>query len=149
MAIDNRDTYYVSAVKVDKADHTKLLKGAEITLFNADGTVAKDINGKECKGLTDGEGVITWNVEYSDDNYYVQETDAPLGYKINENHYEVELSSDFFESEEKAYQIVVEDEIKAVQMGAGMATGIAAMGIASLTGLGVLAGTKKKKKEEE
>ena len=148
MAIDNRDTYYVSAVKVDKDDHTKLLKGAEITLFNADGSVAHDINGNECKGFTDGEGVITWNVEYSDGNYYVQETNAPLGYKINEQHYEVELSSDFFESEAKAYQIVVEDEIKA-KTGAGMATGMAAMGLASLTGLGVLAGTKKKKKKEE
>ena len=146
MATDSRQTYFVSAVKVDKADHSKLLKNAEITLFNADGTVAKDVNGKKCVGLTDGKGVITWNVEYSDEGYYVQETNAPLGYKINRNKYKVELSNDFFESEKKAYQIVVEDEIKSVT-GVGMTTGIAAAGLIGVAGIGVL--SKKNKKKED
>lgn len=147
VATDARQTYYVSAVKVDKADHSKLLKGAEITLYNADGTIAKDVNGKECKGLTDGKGVITWNVEYTDAGYYVQETNAPAGYKINSEHYKVELSSDFFESEKKAYQIVVEDEIKPV-MGIGMDSGILAGGFGALTVLGAALATKGKKKKE-
>ena len=52
--------FYVSAIKVDAMDNSKKLKGAELTLFKADGTVALDKDGKECKGITDGEGVITW-----------------------------------------------------------------------------------------
>ena len=149
---DTRDTYYVSAVKVDKADHSKKLKGAEITLFNHDGTIAVDVNGEKCIGLTDGKGVLTWNVEYSDEPYYVQETDAPIGYKINPDHYDVELSLDFFESEAKAYQIVVEDEIKSFKgTGVGIETTAfaACFGAISALGLMNIYDRKKKKKEEE
>ena len=108
---DLRKNYYVSAVKVDAMDHKRLLKGAEITLFTKDGIPAVDVHGNKCIGLTDGKGVITWNVEYNDDlsGYYVQETDAPAGYRINPKKYEVELSEDFRFSEDHAYQIVVND----------------------------------------
>ena len=67
MAVDHRKIFYVAATKVDAQDNTKKLKGAELTLFKADGTVAVDKDGKECKGITDGEGVITWAVEFADD----------------------------------------------------------------------------------
>ena len=63
MAVDTRKVFYVSAIKVDAMDSSKKLKGAELTLYKADGTVALDKDGKECKGITDGEGVITWAVE--------------------------------------------------------------------------------------
>ena len=58
----------------------------------------------------------------------------------------MELSNDFFESEKKAYQIVVEDEIKSVT-GVGMTTGIAAAGLIGVAGIGVL--SKKNKKKED
>lgn len=111
---DVRKTYYVSAIKVDAQDPDKYLKGAEITLFRPDGTVAKDVDGNDCVGVTDGEGVITWHVEYNEDmengGYYVQETDAPTGYRMNHNKYEVVLSEDYDFAEDNAIRIVVNDE---------------------------------------
>jgi hypothetical protein len=104
---------------------TKLLPGAEITLFLKDGTVAKDINGNECKGTTDGQGVITWNVEYNGDlgGYYVQETAAPLGYRINSNHYDVTLSEDYDFAKDNAVKIVVNDEAAPIDEGRSPDTG--------------------------
>ena len=110
-AVDQRKVFYVSAIKVDAMDNSKKLKGAELTLFKADGTVAVDKDGKECKGITDGEGVITWAVEYADDlgGYYVQETAAPEGYRINNEHFQVVLSEDYDFAVNNAVKVVVND----------------------------------------
>lgn len=111
MAVDHRKVFYVAATKVDAQDNTKKLKGAELTLFKADGTVALDKDGKECKGITDGEGVITWAVEFADDlgGYYVQETAAPEGYRINHEHFQVVLSEDYDFAVNNAVKVVVND----------------------------------------
>ena len=111
MAVDTRKVFYVSAIKVDAMDSSKKLKGAELTLFKADGTVALDKDGKECKGITDGEGVITWAVEFADDlgGYYVQETAAPEGYRINNNHHKVVISEDYDFAVSNAVKVVVND----------------------------------------
>ena len=111
MAVDHRKVFYVAATKVDAQDNTKKLKGAELTLFKADGTVALDKDGKECKGITDGEGVITWAVEFADDlgGYYVQETAAPEGYRINHDHFQVVLSEDYDFAVNNAVKVVVND----------------------------------------
>ena len=110
-AVDQRKVFYVSAIKVDAMDSSKKLKGAELTLFKADGTVAVDKDGKECKGITDGEGVITWAVEFADDlgGYYVQETAAPEGYRINHDHFQVVLSEDYDFAVNNAVKVVVND----------------------------------------
>ena len=110
-AVDQRKMFYVSAIKVDAMDNSKKLKGAELTLFKADGTVALDKDGKECKGITDGEGVITWAVEFADDlgGYYVQETAAPEGYRINNEHHKVVLSEDYDFAVNNAVKVVVND----------------------------------------
>ena len=110
-AVDQRKVFYVSAIKVDAMDSSKKLKGAELTLFKADGTVALDKDGKECKGITDGEGVITWAVEFADDlgGYYVQETAAPEGYRINNEHFQVVLSEDYDFAINNAVKVVVND----------------------------------------
>ena len=110
-AVDQRKVFYVSAIKVDAMDNSKKLKGAELTLFKADGTVALDKDGKECKGITDGEGVITWAVEFADDlgGYYVQETAAPEGYRINNEHHKVVLSEDYDFAVNNAVKVVVND----------------------------------------
>ena len=110
-AVDTRKVFYVSAIKVDAMDNSKKLKGAELTLFKADGTVALDKDGKECKGITDGEGVITWAVEFADDlgGYYVQETAAPEGYRINHDHFQVVLSEDYDFAVNNAVKVVVND----------------------------------------
>ena len=110
-AVDQRKVFYVSAIKVDAMDNSKKLKGAELTLFKADGTVALDKDGKECKGITDGSGVITWAVEFADDlgGYYVQETAAPEGYRINHDHFQVTLSEDYDFAVNNAVKVVVND----------------------------------------
>lgn len=111
MAVDTRKVFYVSAIKVDAMDNSKKLKGAELTLFKADGTVAVDKDGNPCVGITDGEGVITWTVEYADDlgGYYVQETAAPEGYRINNEHFQVVLSEDYDFAVNNAVKVVVND----------------------------------------
>lgn len=110
-AVDQRKVFYVSAIKVDAMDNSKKLKGAELTLFKADGTVAVDKDGNPCVGITDGEGVITWAVEFADDlgGYYVQETAAPEGYRINHDHFKVELSEDYDFAVNNAVKVVVND----------------------------------------
>ena len=111
MAVDTRKVFYVSAIKVDAMDSSKKLKGAELTLFKADGTVAVDKDGNPCVGITDGEGVITWAVEFADDlgGYYVQETAAPEGYRINNEHFKVELNEDYDFAVNNAVKVVVND----------------------------------------
>ena len=151
IATDVRKTYYVSAKKVDAQNTSKTLKGAEITLFNADNTVAKDVNGKECVGTTDENGVITWNVEFNGDNvgYYVKETGAPAGYRINNNKYAVELSEDYDFAQNNPVIIVVNDEaLPAVKTGVGapfIAGGIFVFAI----GLLFILNRKKKKSVAE
>lgn len=151
IAADVRKTYYVAAKKVDAQNTSKTLKGAEITLFNADNTVAKDVNGKECVGTTDENGVITWNVEFNGDNggYYVKETGAPAGYRINNNKYAVELSEDYDFAQNNPVIIVVNDEaLPAVKTGVGapfIAGGIFVFAI----GLLFILNRKKKKSVAE
>ena len=145
MATDVRKTYAVSAVKVDANDDDKHLKGAEITLFDAEGNIVKDINGKECVGITDGTGVITWQIEYNGDGtvdtgYYVKETAAPKGYRINKNNFAVMLSEDYDFAKDNPVIITVSDTLlpaRGVQTGygssifpyeiAGMIAGLAAI----------------------
>lgn len=146
-AVDAREQYHVDVTKVDKDKHSKVIEGAEITLFNGDGTIAKDITGKECKALTDKNGKVTWNVEYNDIGYYAEETKAPAKYKLNEMKFNVELKKNFFEWEQKIYMITIEDEAKKEKTSAGLASGIAITCLAGTAGLGIL--TKKKKKEDE
>ena len=111
MVVDTRKVFYVSAIKVDAMDNSKKLKGAELTLFKADGTVAVDKDGNPCVGITDGEGVITWAVEYADDlgGYYAQETAAPEGYRINNEHHKVVISEDYDFAVNNAVKVVVND----------------------------------------
>ena len=147
-AIDAREQYNVSITKVDKDKKSTLLEGAEITLFNvADGKVAKDVNGAECKALTDKNGKVSWNVEYNGSGYYAKETKAPAKYNINEAKFAVELSKDFFKLDQKIYMITIEDEAKKAKTSAGLASGIAISCLAGTAGLGIL--SKKKKKEED
>lgn len=118
VGVDTRKQYYVSAIKVDKQNEKKLLKGAELTLYTKDGKVAKEVSGKEAKGLTDGKGNITWCVEYNGDGtkdtlsgYYVRETAAPKGYRLNNDNHDVVLSEDYNFANDNAVKIVVRDTL--------------------------------------
>lgn len=118
VGVDTRKQYYVSAIKVDKQNEKKLLKGAELTLYTKDGKVAKEVSGKEAKGLTDGKGNVTWCVEYNGDGtkdtlsgYYVRETAAPKGYRLNKDNHDVVLSEDYNFANDNAVKIVVRDTL--------------------------------------
>ena len=152
MAVDTRKVFYVSAIKVDAMDNSKKLKGAELTLFKADGTVALDKDGKECKGITDGEGVITWAVEFADDlgGYYVQETAAPEGYRINHEHFQVVLSEDYDFAVNNAVKVVVNDmALPSVKTGDTFNTaGFALLFAASMIGCVVMFVKKRKLAKE-
>ncbi|MBQ4031054.1 MAG: VaFE repeat-containing surface-anchored protein, partial [Bacilli bacterium] len=104
--------------QIAKADNDNVkyyLKGAEITIWkmqytdkdgnpvpisqvNEDNSgkyavtqkVATDINGNECKGLTDENGMVNYTVLFDETaKYYAQETKAPDGYLINSNMFEI------------------------------------------------------------
>ena len=80
--------------KADKDNIKHFLKGAEFTLFNKDGSVYKDINGKDAIGVTNENGEVEMNVVYTVDNEgaYVMETKAPEGYEISTEKYPVKLT---------------------------------------------------------
>lgn len=146
--VDARETYYITATKVDADDTSKTLEGAEITLFTSAGKVAVDVNGQACVGTTGKDGKVTWNVAYNGDlgGYYVMETKSPKGYKLNKDKFEVTLSADYDFAENNPIKIVIKDEInKKTGVGAvAIGAGVALMGA---TG-GLVAMNKKKKKED-
>lgn len=153
MAVDQRKTYSVAVQKVDKATN-KPLEGAEFTLYTADGNKAKDVNGKECVGVTGKDGKITWTVEYNNDlfkdskngGYYVKETKAPAGYLAdNELHY-VTLSKDYDFALNNPYTITVKDE-RNDKTGVAAPVAFVAIGGLAAAGLGVV-GRKKKDDSE-
>ena len=68
--------------------------------------------------MTDGKGNITWCVEYNGDGtketlsgYYVRETAAPKGYRLNKDNHDVVLSEDYNFANDNAVKIVVRDTL--------------------------------------
>ena len=103
-------TKYVK-VKIAKADKLRtyyMLKGAEITIFNGDGTIAKDIYGKDCVGVTDENGLVWFHLYQNPwDHYYAQETKAPKGYAICNDKFAIYATDDMSKDADNAYQINV------------------------------------------
>ena len=74
----------VLLTKTDAKDQTKVLAGAEFSLYNSDGKLIKD-------GLTtDENGQLSYE-NLAIGNYYFVETKAPTGYQIDvsEHHFEI------------------------------------------------------------
>lgn len=114
--VNNRKHFFVSAVKVDANDDKTLLKGAEITIFNkADNTVAKDVNGKDAVGITDGKGNIVFEMPYSTDGYYAMETGAPEGYSLNPDKFDVVLTEDYNFAKDNPIVIKVADSLLPIE----------------------------------
>ena len=94
--LDEAQTVTVSMdldVRIAKADAEKVdhyLQGAEITVYNQDGTIAKDKDGKDAVGVTDKSGQVSFKLAYDQDNQmYVMETKAPEGYEISTEKYPI------------------------------------------------------------
>ena len=94
--LDESQTVTVSMdldVRIAKADAEKVdhyLQGAEITVYNQDGTIAKDKDGKDAVGVTDKNGQVSFKLAYDQDNQmYVMETKAPEGYEISTEKYPI------------------------------------------------------------
>ena len=142
---------HVNIVKADFDDVSYVLKGAEITIFNADGTVAKDINGKDCIGVTDENGAVDFVVLYDENNtFYAQETKAPEGYQLCEDKFIIRPSDDKESLGTDLIKINVLDEIIIIPPYTGDAmtyVAIAALGVGIL-GLGALFIVKRKKSKK-
>ena len=121
-------------------------------MFNkADDTVAKDVNGKDAVGITDGKGNYVFEMPYSPEGYYIMETGAPEGYSLNENKFDVELTEDYDFAKNNPIVIKVADSLlPSEESNTGVFGrnpliygGIAVAGIGLATGA-ILKGRKKK-----
>ena len=134
----------LSIVKADKDNTSKVLKGAEFTVYNQDGTVAKDKNGKDAVGVTDENGKVTFKLAYNQDNeMYVMETKAPEGYTLSTEKYPVKRTGKDKLGVDQVTITVLDDKVPptGVKSNALVFAGIAAVAVVAL---GVVVLSKKK-----
>ena len=148
-----RKQYYVNVIKADAQDPSKHLKGAEITLYTSDGSVAKDINGKDCVRTTDDRGTAVFCVEFnSKEGYYAKETKAPQGYRLNKETYPVVLSESYDFAAENPIVITINDEalpkiVRVVTSDQGIALFLSLLSV-SLAAAALILKIKKETKKE-
>ena len=82
---DNRSKEYIQVEKVDAANTSKKLAGAQLELYNT------KTNKLVAKGTTGSDGTVTFTVKWNDDNggYYIKETKAPKGYTLSSEKYQI------------------------------------------------------------
>lgn len=134
----------LSIVKADKDNTSKVLKGAEFTVYNQDGTVAKDKNGKDAVGVTDENGKVTFKLTYDQDNeMYVMETKAPEGYTLSTEKYPVKRTGKDKLGVDQVTITVLDDKVPptGVKSNALVFAGIA---VVAVVALGVVILSKKK-----
>ena len=108
---DSYKKMYVSVVKVDAMDQTKLLKGAKIAVYYSDtNEIAKDFFGNDATGETDGWGNLVFELPYSPRGYYAKEIAAPEGYRLSDKHYELVPTEDLGWATDNPVKIVVNNE---------------------------------------
>ena len=147
---------YLSITKVDALDNGKRLEGAEFTVYKADGSIAKDIYGNDAIVKSNADGIALVKVYYDAySSYYVKETNAPLGYRLNDEKFEIKPTESYEFAEENPIQITVQDHphkllVKTFIENPRQFIIISLIGFATL-GIGAAAFiifTKKKKKNE-
>ena len=134
----------LSIIKADKDNTSKVLKGAEFTVYNQDGTVAKDKNGKDAVGVTDENGKVTFKLAYNQDNeMYVMETKAPEGYTLSTEKYPVKRTGKDKLGVDQVTITVLDDKVPptGVKSNALVFAGIA---VVAVVALGVVILSKKK-----
>ena len=134
----------LSIVKADKDNTSKVLKGAEFTVYNQDGTVAKDKNGKDAVGVTDENGKVAFKLAYDQDNeMYVMETKAPEGYTLSTEKYPVKRTGKDKLGVDQVTITVLDDKIPPTGVKSNTLV-FAGIAIVAVLALGVLVVTKKK-----
>lgn len=109
--MDQKGMIWIHVIKTDAADHEKRLKDAQFHVYRAaDDTVARDMDGNDAVLTTDEDGNAWISLIYDPQGYYVIETQAPDGYQLNDQTFDVELSEKTGFSEENPVVIEVSDE---------------------------------------
>ena len=150
---DDKQTLTVEMVmniKVAKADKDNIkyfIKGAEITIYNEDGTIAKDINGENCVGITDENGNVSFKVVYREDNtYYAQETKAPNGYAINNEKFKITATGEKDTDHCDIIKVTILDEAIVIPPKTGDILLITMICLVALGALGIFVYRRKKSK---
>ena len=124
-AIDRKKKIYVRVKKIDAEDYETVLENTEFTVFHSDGTIAMDIYGRSAVGLTDKNGYVNFAVPYAAAGIYVMETEAPKGYEISVEKYEIRhLSAQNFSPEKPVEMTVADEKEKDIPTGVGIHYGV-------------------------
>ena len=130
---DMRKTFFVAVTKVDAKDESKKLSGAEFAVYNAKtDEPVKTAAGAEVMAVTGADGVATFHLTYSEDGYYIKETVAPAGYKLNSDKFAVTLSGSYDFAKENPIKITVKDD-SVPNTGIGVPISVGGMGVLALT----------------
>lgn len=145
---------YVKVAKGDKDNIKYFLKGAEITIFTEDGTIAKTRDGKDAVGITDENGEVKFILNFDQNTtYYAQETKAPKGYELNKDKFPIEVKVGYEFVETDMIKISILDQAiiivppKPINTGFGM-TALIAAAVLVVAGGGLILVRKRKKEEE-
>ena len=124
-AIDRKKKIYVRVKKIDAEDYETVLENTEFTVFHSDGRIAMDIYGRSAVGLTDKNGYVDFAVPYAVSGMYVMETEAPKGYEISVEKYEIRhLSAQNFSPEKPVEMTVADEKEKDIPTGVGIHYGV-------------------------
>ena len=141
-------TMNIDIAKADKDNIKYFLKGAEITIYDDKDNIVKDVDGKDCVGITDENGHVEFNVIYNDKViYYAKETKAPNGYNINNNKFEIKPTTEHDKEHKNIIKVTILDT--AISIPPTPKTGelilFILIGIAAISTSGIIIFRKKKK----
>ena len=109
--MDRKGMIWIHVIKTDAADPQKKLKDAQFRVYRTeDDSVAKDAEGNDAVLTTDEDGNAWISLIFDPKGYYVRETQAPEGYQMNDQAFDVELSEKAGFREESPVVIEVSDE---------------------------------------
>ena len=115
LMIDSSKPVYIRVAKSDAGNVSYYLKGAEITIYNESGKVAKTLDGKDAVGKTDENGQVQLQIAYEQgESYYAKETKAPDGYFINDAKFNVVVSDKYTFASTDLIAINVYDEAMSI-----------------------------------
>ena len=154
---DNPKILYIRVAKADSKDVKYMLAGAEITVYKADGKVAKTKDGKDAIGVTDKNGLVSFMLQFDQNqSYYAMETKAPKDYYLNRNKFEVKVSEDYTFFETDLIKVSVLDKgliilpkiRELINTGGGMAA-IGALAVLAVAACALVIVNRKKDKKED